>query len=448
MFSVPISVGRRHGWFLAAVLLATGVARPDAFDRLQKDKLKATHEAVVALQAKRKAVDVASGYEDVRAILHCHSHWSHDSRAKIEEILAAAHKTGVRAILFAEHPADHYDFVLDGHMGAKDGVLLVPGAELHGMLAYPNESIKGLSFSGPQEQSDMIRRTGGIAFICHLEERMDWQVAGITGTEIYNTHADVKEEKRLYLGLANPLLWLTLRPLLEEFPQEVFATLQDHPVDYLKRFDELCQIAPHTGVAGNDSHHNIGAKILRGEEDLIRVEDALGEKLAEVRIGQFPFLALLAGKSKPGDTILFIDMDPYERSFRHVSTHLWLKSFDKEGVWDALQAGRAYVAFDWICDPTGFVYQAELGDSSSKKTWPMGSKVPFQPGLKLRSIAPLPGKFRLVRNGVVVDEQEGKNDLVHDVKEPGVYRVEVWQKVGPEERSWILSNPIYVTTEH
>lgn len=433
---------------IAAVLFPVSFANADALDRLQKDTLKATQESVAALRAERKPVEIASGYDDVRTILHCHSHWSHDSRGTIEEILDAAQKTGVRVILFSEHPADHYDFVQDGHSGVVDGVLLIPGAEWHGMLAYPQESLKGLSFSGPQEQSDMIRRTGGIAFFCHLEERMDWQVAGITGTEIYNTHADAKEEKRLYLGLANPLLWLTLRPLLEEFPQEVFATLQDHPVDYLKRFDELCQIAPHTGVAGNDSHHNIGAKILRGEEDVIRVEDALGAKLAELRIGQFPFLAVLAGKSKPGDTIFFIDMDPYERSFRHVSTHLLTSSFNKEAVWEALQSGRAYVAFDWICDPTGFLFQAEMGSAADKQSWPMGSKVPYQAGLKLHSMAPLPGKFRLVRNGEVVHEQQGANELLVGVEQPGVYRVEVWLPVGPEERTWILSNPIYVSSEN
>lgn len=428
-------------------LLLPSLVFADAFDRLTKDKLKATHKSVVALQAERKPVETPSGYDDVRAILHCHSKWSHDSRAPIEEILAAAQKTGVRVILFNEHPAEHYDFIKDGHTGLKDGVLLIPGAELNGMLAYPNESIKGLKFDGPQEQSDMIRRTGGLAFICHLEERMGWNVAGITGTEMYNTHADVKEEKRLYLGLANPLIWLTIRPLLEEYPQEVFATLQDYPADYLKRYDELCQMFPHTGVAGNDSHHNIGVKILRGEEDKVRIEDALGKKIAEMGMKQLPLLAALAGKAKPGDLILQVDMDPYERSFRHVSTHLLMKSVDKPSVWEALQAGRAYVAFDWICDPTGFLYQAELSTGGETKTWPIGSRVPLTKGLRLHAVAPLPAKLRLIRNGKPVHEVEDKNEMSFDVAEPGVYRVEAFLTVGPEERTWILSNPIYVKSE-
>lgn len=416
----------------------------DALERLNKESLKRTHEAVRALQSERRALDPPPGYEDVRAILHCHSHWSHDSQAPIEEILDAARKTGVRVVLFNEHPADHYDFFRDGHSGSHEGVLLIPGAEWNGMLAYPNESMHGMRFDGPQEQSDMIRRTGGLAFICHLEERMDWEVAGITGTEIYNTHADVKDEQRLYLGLANPLMWLTLRPLLEEYPQEVFASLQDYPADYLKRYDELCQRAPHTGVAGNDSHHNIGVVVLRGQGDLIRVEDLLGKKIAEMGIRQLPLLAVLVGNSKPGDVILKVDMDPYERSFRHVSTHLWTKSFDKEGVWEALEAGRAYIAFDWICDPTGFRYQAERDVEGEPRIEPMGSRIDFGPGLRLRADAPLPCKFRLVRDGRVAYEQEGKDAMSYDVDAPGVYRVEAFLAVGPEERPWILSNPIYI----
>jgi hypothetical protein len=432
----------RSTW-LALVLVVLGAAwevRGDAMSRLTAAKLKAVSESVAKLQSTREPVATSSGYDDVRAILHCHSKWSHDSRGTIEEIVAAAQKVGVRVILFTEHPADHYDFITDGHQGEKEGVLLIPGAELNGMLAYPRTSLKGLSFSSPQEQSDMIARTGGLAFICHLEERMDWDIQGITGTEMYNVHADVKEETRLYLGLVNPLFWLQLRPLVNEFPMETYAALQDYPQAYLKRYDELCQMRPHTGVAGNDAHQNIGIKILRGEKDLILLQDALGKKVAELSISKFPLLAPIAGQAKTGDVILALQLDPYEIALRFVSTHLWMTGFSQEHVWEALRAGRAYVAFDWMADPTGFLFRAE----SDSPSIPMGGKTPLTPGLAAHVAAPHVGKIRLMRNGNVVHEETAR-DIRVPITEPGVYRAEVWLTIADEERPWILTNPIYVS---
>jgi hypothetical protein len=116
-----------------------------------------------------------------------------------------------------------------------------------------------------------------------------------------------------------------------------------------------------------------------------------------------------------------------------------MNGFDREHVWEALEAGRAYVAFDWLCDPTGFVFQAAKGDEK----WPIGSKIKFEEGMKLFTVAPLEAKIRLIRNGELVQETTAR-ELSFDVKEPGVYRVEYWLQIGDEERPWILSNPIYI----
>ncbi len=56
----------------------------------------------------------------------------------------------MRVILFTEHPASHYDYVNDGHHGLTDGVLLIPGAETDGFLAYPNAVSPSRSRPGPQ----------------------------------------------------------------------------------------------------------------------------------------------------------------------------------------------------------------------------------------------------------------------------------------------------------
>jgi hypothetical protein len=411
----------------------------DAVERMGMEKLRATHEKVEAFKKQIRKVSLSSGYDDVRVLLHVHSAFSHDSRGTLDEIIAAAKKAGVRVILFTEHPASHYDYVNDGHHGLKDGVLLIPGAETEGFLAYPKRSIQGQTFKGPQEFSNLVREADGMVFLCHLEERMDWDIAGMTGSEIYNTHADFKDEPKFIASLRSPLTMLALTPALTQYPQEAFAALQDYPADYLKRWDQLCKQARLTGVSANDSHHNQAYRARLLDSGKVQLEDAMGKILARLDPEKLAPLKAAVGEKKPGELVFELDFDPYERSFRHVSTHLLIHELTEENVREALQAGRAYVAFDWMADPTGFVLRADRGSD----TWPMGSEVPLAADLRLRAEAPLEGAFKLVRDGEIVLQQTG-HAIDVPVDKPGNYRVEVWLTLAGEARPWILSNPVYV----
>ena len=86
-----------------------------------------------------------------------------------------------------------------------------------------------------QEFTDLVCGRGGRLFICHLEERMDWQLEGITGTEIYNTHADFKDEADLLKAFRDPLWLFRTAPLFRQYPQAAYSALLDRPAD--------CQIA-------------------------------------------------------------------------------------------------------------------------------------------------------------------------------------------------------------
>ena len=414
-------------------------AKGDALDRMDIERLRATHEKVESLKRELRKVTLPSGYDDVRALLHVHSGFSHDSRGSLEEIVSAANKLNVRVILFTEHPNKFSDYVNDGHHGVEDGVLLIPGAELTGFLAYPKTSVQKQDPKGPQEVADLVRGTDGLIFLCHLEERMKWEINGLTGSEIYNTHADVKDERRFLAFRSTPAGLLALQAAVKLYPQEVFAALQDYPTDYLKRWDQLCQKAPHTGVSANDAHHNNGVHGDLTAEGKIQLVGALGDKLTLLDPEKVPLLKPLLADKKPGERVFDLELDPYERSFRHVSTHLLMHDVTEQNVWDTLKAGRAYVAFDWMADPTGFVLRADRGND----TWPMGSEVPGAQDLRLRAEAPLAGTFKLVRDGEVISEQAG-NAIDVPVDKPGNYRVEVWLTFAGEPRPWILSNPIYV----
>jgi len=39
---------------------------------------------------------------------------------------------------------------------------------------------------------------------------------------------------------------------------------------------------------------------------------------------------------------------------------------DEKEVWNALTAGRAYVAFDWLADAAGFVFTATSGTVATR----------------------------------------------------------------------------------
>jgi hypothetical protein len=413
--------------------------RADAVERLGLERLRATHEQVAALAAQRREVSLTSQYDDYRAQMHVHSAFSHDSNGTIEEIVDAARAVGARVVMFSEHPAQHYDYFSDGHSGMRDGVLLIPGAETKGFLAYPTRSIEDEPTETPQAFSDLVQSTGGLSFVSHVEERMDWDITGSTGMEIYNTHADVKDETRLMAMMRDPLGLAGLSPAFAQYPQEAFAALLDYPAQYLRRYDRLCQTRRVTGVAANDAHHNQGFRAVMDDDGTVRVEDALGEKLATLDPAKTPALAPLVAGRRSGDVVLALDLDPYEHSFRHTSTHLLINELSKAAVGDALGDGRVYVAFDWMADPTGFVCFAE----QDGRPLPLGSETIAGEPLRIRAEIPLPGTIRLVHNGKVI-EQRDSHDLDVTVEEPGVYRVEVLLTLVGEPRPWILTNPFYL----
>lgn len=410
-------------------------------DRITKAKLQAVREDLQAKAAARVVVPSQRSYEDYRANLHVHSAFSHDSRGKIEEIVAAAKLAGTQIVMFNEHPADHYDFFRDGHRGLVDGVLLIPGAEMKGFLAFPTRSLRGETEIPSQEFANLIQSDAGMIFLSHLEERMDWAIDGLTGVEIYNTHAIFKNQSRLLKTMRNPLWWVQAADLFQRYPQESFSAVHDYPADYLRRWDELCQQAPHTGVSANDAHQNVGIVVRRTGKDKVRIEDALGEKLLEVDLAVYRAIKAIPKEAEEDEEAILMELrlDPYENSLRHVGTHLLMRELTPEAACEALKSGRAFVAFDGFADSKSFDYCLRAGSERSE----MGSSLTYREGMQLSAAAPLPVEWRLIRNGEEAWTGNGSS-FTFDVKQAGVYRTEAWLDVAGERRPWILSNPIYL----
>jgi hypothetical protein len=143
---------------------------------------------------------------------------------------------------------------------------------------------------------------------------------------------------------------------------------------------------------------------------------------------------------KPGDLIARIDLDPYERSMRYVSTHILAERLTEADVREALRRGHAYVAHDWLCDPAGFAF----GEGESGKLRAvMGDAVTLAKGMKLRAETPVRCTLKLFHNGVEI-KQAFSDRLEFEPKMPGVYRLEAWLTLDGEERAWIYADPVYV----
>lgn len=433
----------RLGWAGVAGLLGALSWAPagaeDAIDRLAAERVAAVHAAVEALALARTEVAPAGPLREYRCNLHVHSAFSHDSRGRIEAIVAAAKRAGTDAILFTEHPAAHYDFVTDGHSGLVDGVLLVPGAETKGMLVYPEASVPEHDSLQPQDLVRRVGARGGMTFLSHLEERMDWELEGLTGCEIYNTHADAKEETRLYAMMKNPLWLVQAKKVLDAWPQEALAAIFDPPVDYLRRFDELCGQRPHTGVSANDAHENVGLRITLLDGGKVRVADALDEELTVLDRAVVAAFTPIPEDAKPGDLVFTLQLDPYEQSLRHVGTHVLATGLSRDAIREGLVKGRAFVAFDWIADSRGFDFHAEDADGRHE----MGSHRPLAGRPVLHAVAPLPGHWKVVNRGEVVHETDGAS-LKYAPVATGHHRVELWLDVAGRPLPWVLANPIYV----
>ncbi|MFN3650000.1 MAG: hypothetical protein ACK47B_10500 [Armatimonadota bacterium] len=435
-------------------LLALGCALPamagaNLSERLQDAELKRVRDDVRRHQERAAAPAArpeAGALLDVRCAMHVHSGLSHDSRGTAEEITAAARRAGVRAVFMSEHPTEDRRWATEGLRGEREGVLFIPGAELSDGLLIWNDP--GTGWTPGMKVGEVLPRVSkdAVTVVSHAELRADdaWDLPPFTGLEIYNSHADAEDnsyEKLLADLQGNPLKLFTLLGTLKRYPQESYAAIFDEQTAIVRRWDTLNAANLESGrrmvgIAGNDAHQNVGLAVVAAEETL-EVRDALGQVLREVPKKSVP--AFLLGPLTPGATVLAHTFDPYDVALGYVSTHLLAEKVEPEALFTALRQGRAYVAFDWMADPTGFRYEARTGDARFE----MGDTVTLASRPELKVTTPIPSDLRVLWNGAEVHRAAGSS-AGYTPSEPGVYRVEARLRVAGQDRPWIYSNPIYV----
>jgi hypothetical protein len=454
--SLDRSPPRRRGfvfiWLIAAghAMAADGEAPRPKFspiERMTPARLKAAHDDVLAIGRMRRELPPILGLNDYRAILHAHAEDSDHTGGTRTEMLPDAKRAGVHAILLTDHFRPPRDFVADSWRGLHEGVLFLPGSEDRGFLIYPTRSIVARMKDPTPAFIEAVKSDGGLIFLSHIEERPKHSMEGLDGMEISNRHADAKVDRAgilsVMLKLTDPASLRELEESLRLYPDELFASQGRYPADYLAKWDAETQSRRLTGVAANDCHHNqvLIVKMVDSENVRVGTNVDRDDEMRSVPAALRPGIRALTKGHKPGDVLARLDIDPYYVSFRNLSTHILAKALDESSIRSALRSGHAYVSHDWICDPTGSMF--ELIPTTDGYRCVMGDEVRLALQQRLVARFPVRCHIRLLRAGQLIAEGSG-DTLEQKVTAPGVYRVEAWLQVGGEERPWIYSNPIYV----
>ena len=339
---------------------------------------------------------------DLACVVHLHSLHS-DGTGTVPEIARAARRAGADVVLLTDH--DTLEARRLGEEGWHGNVLVLVGEEVsppgrdHYLAFGIEEEIdhRGLDAAGICRA---VRDAGGFGFAAHpfsrgskRFERPGMPFGGldcdaIHGIELWSFVTDTAERLS---SIAETVRFVATPGRVLDHP----------PAENLRAWDELCRTRRVVGIGGLDAHQ-------------------FGK-----RIGPVVPLRVMA----------------YHRSFRFIRTHVMSAGplsgeleRDRELVYDALREGRCYIAVDAVAPARGF--QFEAGDL------PMGAEAPA--GRRtLRVRTPLPARLRLLRDGAEIAGGEGTS-LDAEVDEPGVYRAEALRRAKGRERTWILSNPVYL----
>lgn len=381
---------------------------PFAYRRYRLNRLNKT---IQQLASQRTPPQSESGYVDYRGVIHVHSFLGGHSTGNFSELIAAAKANQLDFVIMTEHPQSEVDTSAMTLSGTHAGVLFINGNEVatsngDRLLLIPG-SAAAASMNTQSTQEIIVKQkaAGGLALAAYPSESQNWQSTSVDGVEVYNLYTNARRYHAL-VGFFDGL-WS-----YGSYPDLMFANFFVRPTENLSRWDQAIADGHRklTAIAGNDAHSNIG----------LSLNDASGKQWLGVKL------------------------DPYERSFRTVRTHVLLprdRQLSREALLEALSQGHCYVSFDLFGDPKGFSFAVA---GSPQKT--IGDEIAFADGLHMIASAPISSRFVLLKDGKVIDQKSGS---VADfpVSAPGTYRLEVYLDSLPSPvkgQPWILSNPIYV----
>ena len=347
---------------------------------------------------------------DLSCVMHLHSTYS-DGTGTVPEIARAAERAGADVVLLTDH--DTLAARRRGEEGHYGPVLVLVGHEVsppnrNHMLAFDTDAEIDHRRLSAAQIAQAVRDAGGFGFAAHpfsagskrfgrlgsLGTAMAWEdLDCLDGIEVWSFLSDngenVQSVRAALSFIASPERHVT------------------HPPQ--RNLDEWDRLGAHrrvVGIGGLDAH-------------------------------QF-------GRRVGGHVIAPMG---YARSSRQLRTHVLTEEpltrdldHDRRQVYGALREGRCYIAANAVAQGRGFRFSATRRGGELQ----MGSEGTAVDGpWDLHARFARPASVRLLRDG---DELTRAHTpaRAHRAPGPGVYRVEARLEAHGSERTWILSNPIYL----
>jgi hypothetical protein len=396
---------RRKKLLLGLLIAILCSQAPFAYRRY---RLKRLRTAIQQLQSRRVSNESASDYVDYTGVIHVHSSLGGHSTGTFAELVAAAKANNLAFVIMTEHPQADFDTSERTLSGTHAGVLFVNGNEVvttdsDRLLLFPGAANANENHT-TKEFVEQQHANNGLAFAAYPSDSETWKANSVDGVEIYNLFTNAKQINRVVTFFDG--LWS-----YRSYADLMFANFFARPDDSLKRWDDAMGSSRRqlVAISGNDAHSNVG----------FGLSDSTGKQ------------------------IIGMKLDPYERSFRTVRTHVMVKNdrpLTRETLLEAISLGHCYISFDIFGDAKGF----EFGALQSDKI--MGDEVPLGSDLKLAVKSPLPARFVLLKDGNPSAQATGLS-AQFPVDGSGVYRIEGYLDSLPSPvagKPWVISNPIYV----
>ncbi|HEY1275355.1 MAG TPA: CehA/McbA family metallohydrolase [Thermoleophilaceae bacterium] len=344
---------------------------------------------------------------DLACVIHLHSLYS-DGTGTVPEIARAARREGVDVVVLTDH--DSLEAKHRGEEGWHGSVLVLVGEEVsppardHYLAFGIDEEIDhdGLDAAGICRA---VRDAGGFGFAAHPFSEGSARFKRAVGMPFTALDCDALDGIELWSFVNDTAAAAASIPELIRFLATPGRVLEHPPERNMRGWDEMCATRQVVGIGGLDAHQ-------------------YGK-----RIGPIVPVRVMA----------------YRRSFRHLRTHVLCDealngdlAHDAEQVYAALRSGRCYIAVDSVAPARGFGFWAERDGERAE----MGGRA-SPGGWTLHARAPLDAHWRLLRDGGLVAEAGG-TQLSAPADEPGVYRVEALRRARGRDRTWVLSNPVYL----